>query len=646
MRRAARVVRGLAICVWVAVCPAGRVDASFELERPGARAAGMGGAFCAVADDGDSIFYNPAGLSQTEGFSMAGQLGRLLIGLDDGQLSESRLAGVVPLGGSVTLGLGWDQRSLAAVYQENAFLLACGLPLTQNGDYRVGGALRILRADYLDAASLSGNDYFGENTGATGLGFDVGVLVRPLDQLQAGLSVANLLRPDVGLHPNGGRVPVQARIGAAYGQDLWRVSGEWLGYEEHYRGSVGGEVWWFEGRLGTRAGFAIGDGGAEELTAGLSLAWPQNGWGLQLDYAFLLPVGEFGAAGTSHLFNLTWRLLPTVSALSAKAAGLLATGERRYAEGKLSEALEAWEEAAELRSETPGLEAKIARLRQELRRRSEIELRLQQAKTLTEAGNLQNAAEAYRGVLALDPSQPTARSQLGALEARLAAQPATRPPAQEQAERLAGERLKQAGERATDESLRTAQRDLQKIYRLPEEKRPPEQEVRRLAGELRQAEERAEAGETEAAQVGAQAVSASVEKWLARLARRQVSPAKTVNEVPDRAPSPAAVTAPAPTAAAPAAQATPSDPVFRRARGAYGRAVKWMLDIDAVQGRKNYPEEYAQLQQEIARIKVLINREDYPAAIAGAEALYPRLEKLQKDSELKNKARRSMPTNW
>jgi len=64
MRRMNRmlVVTGLAFCLCVA--PAVRADATnFRPYLVGARAAGMGGAFTALADDGSGAYYNPGGLA-------------------------------------------------------------------------------------------------------------------------------------------------------------------------------------------------------------------------------------------------------------------------------------------------------------------------------------------------------------------------------------------------------------------------------------------------------------------------------------------------------------------------------------------------------------------------------------------------------
>ena len=58
------------ICVSHADCYAGGVSKSaclFLRIAPGARSAGMGEAFCAIADDATAVYWNPAGLAFQEG---------------------------------------------------------------------------------------------------------------------------------------------------------------------------------------------------------------------------------------------------------------------------------------------------------------------------------------------------------------------------------------------------------------------------------------------------------------------------------------------------------------------------------------------------------------------------------------------------
>jgi hypothetical protein len=84
----------------------------------------------------------------------------------------------------------------------------------------------------------------------------------------------------------------------------------------------------------------------------------------------------------------------------------------------------------------------------------------------------------------------------------------------------------------------------------------------------------------------------------------------------------------------------------KRARGAYGRSVKMMIDIKKLKGEKYFPNKISVLKKELARIKVLLKGEKYATAIEYAEKIYPKMKKLKASCQKKENARKAMPTNW
>ena len=117
---------GLGLSLSLAVSPA---FAAFEDIGSGARPAGLGNSFVAIADDVHSIFYNPAGLATVERPQMLASHSLLHLGLSDGSnLGMSDLAFVKPLDGGKkgSVAAAWHQFKLKGVYAESSMRLAYG----------------------------------------------------------------------------------------------------------------------------------------------------------------------------------------------------------------------------------------------------------------------------------------------------------------------------------------------------------------------------------------------------------------------------------------------------------------------------------------------------------------------------------------
>jgi len=76
----------------------------------GARAMGMGKAYTAVAEEGDAIFTNPAGLGEIDSFQFTSMSTKLLE-----EVSYTMLGGVYPLGGKSALGFGYAAATVGGI---------------------------------------------------------------------------------------------------------------------------------------------------------------------------------------------------------------------------------------------------------------------------------------------------------------------------------------------------------------------------------------------------------------------------------------------------------------------------------------------------------------------------------------------------
>lgn len=265
----------------------------------GVRAAGMGGAFTAVADDGSAAIWNPAGFASGSFFSL----------VVDGNVLDRRQGALVALG-TPPLGLSYYRTAIAAEKNGRNTLVAhhAGVTLVQSlgGHLAVGTTLKLVHgiASPAGSAAISTNKFDA----------DLGLMLTG-SLAQAGLSVRNLLQPE--FRTSGGgpiRLDRQVRAGIAIHarQDLTVAGdlelttaatprGEWrdaaLGLESHPASKAwvrGGVHWNTAGGSATGAA-PVGSVGGSFAVYGSLLADGQvsfgspdgdRGWGVGLRFVF------------------------------------------------------------------------------------------------------------------------------------------------------------------------------------------------------------------------------------------------------------------------------------------------------------------------------------------------------------------------
>ena len=139
----------------------------------GAKALGMGGAFCALADDGTVALWNPAGiLAFGENIWIGGATSQLF-----GMVGYQYVGGGFSFAG-YGIGLGWANATAGDFYSANAFMGTVGVKI---GDFGwVGANLKY----YMEKIT---SEY-------SGFGFDLGVIIPVIPEL---LSVG-LVAKDLG----------------------------------------------------------------------------------------------------------------------------------------------------------------------------------------------------------------------------------------------------------------------------------------------------------------------------------------------------------------------------------------------------------------------------------------------------------------
>ena len=270
-----------------------------QSEAPvGVRAAGMGGAFTAVADDGSAAFWNPAGFASGSFFSL----------VVDGNVLDRRSSWLVALG-TPPLGLSYYRTAIAGEKNGRNSLVAhhAGVSLVQSlgGRLAVGTTLKVVHGI---AASPDGTG--GADVSSNKFDADVGVMATG-SLAQLGLSIRNLLQPD--FKTAGGAIRLDRRVRAGVsihaGQetivaadlDLTTATtarGDWrdaaIGLETHPGAKAwvrGGVHWNTAGNsaapIGTVGGsYAVYGATTADAQISFGSSDGDRGWGLGLRFVF------------------------------------------------------------------------------------------------------------------------------------------------------------------------------------------------------------------------------------------------------------------------------------------------------------------------------------------------------------------------
>jgi len=298
---------------------AAQASASAQVtEVMGSRAAGMGGAFVAVASDSSAGWWNPAGLALGPWFDMA--LSRAVVEVSPtGQSTADALAqtggwrhhlsgfalGTPPLGvsyyrfrltdiqrfdptGSTPAGRE-DRRAGVPVRSLAANQLGVTLVQTVIPGVHAGATLKFVRgnvaARHADALALAselldfGEGLEGDDTDGQ-FDLDLGVLATA-GVVRFGARMRNVREPSVGLVP----LERQLRVGVAVDAEAGGGVPLTIAFDadvDAYQTAagarrvmaLGAEQWWWDRRVGLRAGGRINTAGARErsATAGASVA--------------------------------------------------------------------------------------------------------------------------------------------------------------------------------------------------------------------------------------------------------------------------------------------------------------------------------------------------------------------------------------
>ena len=178
------------LCILLILIPFS-LQADFIGMNWGARPMALGEAYVALADDPSAVFWNPAGLSYINCYSVLASH-QNLYGIGD--LYNEMVALSIPLK-SVRLGLGWTQINLLDEYSEQVIALsAASIIWYKNIPIRFGVSL-----DNYYVSVPGYDDVESPSTKVLGIKFpgkfdlDVGIITTPVKNLSFGFTARNLI---------------------------------------------------------------------------------------------------------------------------------------------------------------------------------------------------------------------------------------------------------------------------------------------------------------------------------------------------------------------------------------------------------------------------------------------------------------------
>ncbi|RKZ34172.1 hypothetical protein DRQ33_02730, partial [bacterium] len=297
----------------------------------GARPLGMGRTFVGVADDANSVEWNPAGIASFRYLCITTGFNKEFWGIDGDNIGTGYLALANQYKDYFGYGVSW-RYFFSDVYLENHLKLAFAKRFGQKNEgflgkhpLSIGLAFRMLNTGYNENnfvnnpeedVDIIDDPVFGGGTSKWGFSLDAGILWKLSRTISVGASASNILQPNMSLeNADEGKTPMQMRVGMSYAPNknlLIAADGRYFNEGSSVISPhIGFEQWFYKHSIALRGGYNMDfrDGAnPDELTMGLG--WRLNKeWALQVDYAFLYPLNKLSAAGvTSHKFSAMFQI--------------------------------------------------------------------------------------------------------------------------------------------------------------------------------------------------------------------------------------------------------------------------------------------------------------------------------------------------
>jgi len=312
--------KSILILLFAFTCNLPSALAQFEDLGVGARGIGMGNAFIGLADDGYSIYYNPAGLGRIDWKELVLDYGKLYWGLDDNSsLGQSFVGYAQSLNRLGTFGVGWLNFALTRYYREDTFMFAYGKRISHSkggSSLAAGLNLKVLykgfektlyteNATNLDTGQPKGgrDPVFENGYSRTGFSTNLGLLYDLGRHHSLALALYDVNQPDMGLADKD-RIALATKLGYAYRSTNFNMTSDLTFKRRDITISAGTEKWFMGKTLAVRGGLGIGEREYASLSLGASYKYGRL---FQFDYSFVYPLRGISSFSGSHRFSLTLR---------------------------------------------------------------------------------------------------------------------------------------------------------------------------------------------------------------------------------------------------------------------------------------------------------------------------------------------------
>lgn len=276
--------------------------ASFEDVSSGARMRSLGGAFVSLADDNETIFVQPAGITNITFPEFSFTFGRPIVGLSDGsEISDNVVLFAIPVLKHGGAGLGYKNTSLKQAYTEET--MTGSFAWKFKSIISTGLSIKYLRIKY-DSDNYTRIDPVFSNTyERTGADIDFGILIKLLPYLNFGYSGQNILGTDMGIKDQNKTLRVD-RFGFTYKEETLSMNVEGVLKNSNYQLLSGIEKTFFRDLLGVRVGVGTGSMDFRQFSAGIGINFRQ----FRLDYAWDRSLSGIEKTSGTHYLTVFTRI--------------------------------------------------------------------------------------------------------------------------------------------------------------------------------------------------------------------------------------------------------------------------------------------------------------------------------------------------